>query len=216
MSFAIQEGMLLIDKPAGMTSFQVVARCRKLTGVQKIGHGGTLDPFATGVLVVLVGRKFTRMADQFLCDEKEYTATLLLGSATDTHDLEGQVTERSEYVPSLQEIEAAVAAFQGTFQQIPPMFSAKRIGGKRLYELARKGKEIERASVSVTCKITIEEYSYPHLKIHVTCSKGTYIRVLAHDIGIKLGSFAHLIALRRVRSGNFKIGECVALPERVI
>jgi len=209
----MKEGLLLVDKPAGITSFGVVARIRRRFNVQKVGHGGTLDPFATGVLVILIGRNFTRLADTFLHDDKEYQATLLLGSATDTHDLEGKVTESSDYVPTLSEVEEAIHAFQGTFQQTPPMFSAKRIDGQRLYDLARKGREVHRESVSVTCKITLIRYSYPEIELHVACTKGTYIRVLAHDIGMKLKSFAHLTQLRRLRSGKFTIAECTPLDK---
>jgi tRNA pseudouridine55 synthase len=201
------EGILLVDKPAGITSFTVVAKLRRRLGVKKIGHAGTLDPFATGLLVMLVGRNFTKLADSFLKDDKEYQATLLLGTATDTYDNEGEVTQTSSYVPDEKEIQKAIAQFQGQIEQVPPMFSAKKVGGKRLYELARKGQEIERKACSCHVTITLIRYAYPEVDIHVTCSKGTYIRSLAHDIGLKLGTFAHLTALRRLRSGKFLLAE---------
>lgn len=205
------EGILLIDKPRGITSFSVVAQVRKKIGVQTVGHAGTLDPFATGVLVILVGRKFTRMQDKFLTSDKEYVATLLLGSATDTYDLDGKQVKQSEYIPKVEEIAEALKAFQGEIEQIPPMYSAKKIAGKRLYELARQGKEIERKSCKVTVITTIVSYEYPHLKLHVTCSKGTYIRSLAHDLGVALGCYAHVIELARLRVGPFKITACSSL-----
>ncbi len=207
------QGILLVDKPAKMSSFSVVATLRRRTGVQKIGHGGTLDPFATGLLVMLISRAFTRRADEFLCGDKEYTATLMLGRSTDTYDCEGETLAISDKVPSLEEVQQVLASFQGPLMQVPPMFSAKKIGGKRLYEIARQGKVVERAAVPVEVSCKLVRYAYPELEIHVTCSKGTYIRSLAFDIGEMLQTHAHLCQLRRVRSGPFLIEKAVSLQQ---
>jgi tRNA pseudouridine55 synthase len=203
------EGILLVDKPAGKTSFSLVASLRKRLGVKKIGHAGTLDPFATGVMVMLIGKNFTRLSDQFLVQDKEYQAELHLGKSTDTYDCEGTITQTSDHIPTLEEIQETVALFQGDIEQIPPMFSAKKVNGQKLYELARKGKSIERLPVKIHVQIEILSYQYPHLTIRVACSKGTYIRSLAHDIGQTLHCGAHLSALKRLRSGIFRIEECI-------
>jgi len=205
----MNKGILLVDKARGATSFQIVSELRRLTKEQTIGHAGTLDPFATGVMVMLIGREFTKRSESFLTSDKEYRATLFLGIATDTYDLDGQVMSRSEKVPTLEEVELAIAPFQGEILQVPPMFSAKKVEGKKLYELARKGIEIARQPVQVRVKIQMLRYDYPSLEILVECSKGTYIRSLAHDIGQVLGSGAHLIELTRLRSGNFTLDECI-------
>ncbi len=192
-----------------MTSFAVVAAARRRLGVKKIGHGGTLDPFATGLLVLLVGRNYTRRAGEFLQGDKHYAACLKLGVATDSYDLEGKEVAKSDKVPTLDDIQAVLATFQGTLQQVPPMFSAKKIDGVRLYELARKGVEVERKAVCVQVEITFLRYNYPELEIEVRCSKGTYIRSLAEDIGRALGTYAHLIALRRIGSGKFSLQDSI-------
>lgn len=202
-------GILLVDKPSGRTAFNLVARLRRHLGVKKIGHAGTLDPFATGVMVMLIGRSYTRLSDQFLGQDKEYRATLKLGCTTDTYDCDGQTLTESPYTPTLAELQAALEAFQGEFLQIPPMYSAKKVGGKKLYELARQGKTIERKPSLVRCTITLEAYTYPEVVLHVSCSKGTYIRTLAHDIGLKLTCGAHLTALCRLRSGAFQLKDCI-------
>lgn len=209
----MSEGLLLIDKPQGITSFAVVAALRKRLGVKKIGHSGTLDPFATGLLVMLIGRAYTRLQDGFLHDDKEYVAMLVLGEERDTYDVDGEVVARSEKVPTQEEVEEVVRLFQGEIQQTPPMYSAKKIGGKRLYELARKGIEVERKANSVRVKTTLLRYKYPEVQIHVECSKGTYIRTIAHDMGEKLGSFAYVKELRRTRQGAFRIEESVTLEK---
>ncbi len=201
-------GLLLINKPKGKTSFSLVSAIRKICDVQKVGHAGTLDPFATGVMVLLVGKQFTRLSDRFLTQDKEYEATLKLGIRTDSYDEEGQIVEESSYVPSEDEILKVLSRFQGNLMQTPPMFSAKKVGGKKLYELARKGIEIERAAVAISVKIHFLSYEYPFLKIQVACSKGTYIRSLAEDIGLSLTCGAHLSDLTRTRSGPFSLSEC--------
>lgn len=203
------QGILLVNKPRGLNSFKLVAILRKRLGVKKIGHAGTLDPFATGVMVMLIGREYTRLSDTFLNHDKEYIADVHLGSATDTHDCDGVVTSTSTIIPTHDEIVKALAAFQGTIEQVPPMFSAKKIGGKKLYELARQGKEIERKPSIVTMTTKLISYEYPILKINVSCSKGTYIRSIAHELGISLGCGAHLVELQRTRSGPFRIEQCM-------
>ncbi len=203
------EGVLLLDKPRGCTAFNLVARLRKVLGVKKIGHAGTLDPFATGVMVMLIGRNFTRLSDQFLCQDKEYEAEAYLGAATDTYDCEGQILSQCGRVPTLEEIQVALQSFQGEILQVPPMFSAKKQNGKKLYELARQGKTVERPPAKVFVQITLLSYAYPYLSLAVSCSKGTYIRSLAHDLGQLLGVGAHLSQLRRVRSGQFHLKDCL-------
>lgn len=202
-------GILLVDKAAGSTSFHLVSVLRRLTKIEKIGHAGTLDPFATGVMVMLVGRDYTRRSDEFLTSDKQYRATLHLGVSTDSYDLDGEITARNDIIPSLEDINLAIAPFQGEIMQVPPMFSAKKVQGKKLYDLARRGIEIERQPVRVRLEITLLSYTYPHLEIEVSCSKGTYIRSLAHDIGQSLRCGAHLTALTRLRSGSFHLSECV-------
>lgn len=203
------EGILIVNKPKGKTSFDLVAMLRKRLGVKKIGHAGTLDPFATGVMIMLVGRNYTRLADQFMAKDKEYLAQLHLGIATDTYDSEGVPKERSDLIPSLEEIQQALKEFQGEIEQIPPMYSAKKFQGKKLYELARKGIEIERRAAKVRLHIEFLCYQYPYLELRVSCSKGTYIRSLAHDLGKRLGCGAHLSELQRTKNGSFSLEDCI-------
>ena len=203
------EGILLIDKPAGKTSFYLVHILRKKLGVKKIGHCGTLDPFATGVMVMVVGKIYTRKSQELSADDKVYEATLLLGQSTDSYDLDGQVTNESAHIPTLSDVENALEDFQGDVMQTPPMFSAKKVKGKKLCDLARKGIEVERKPCPVRFKTTLIDYTYPHIKLHIECSKGTYIRSIAHDLGMQLGCYAHLVALRRVKSGPFSIENCI-------
>jgi tRNA pseudouridine55 synthase len=209
MSDPKSEGVLLVDKEKGRTAFYLVKVLRKISGIKKIGHAGILDPFATGVMVMLVGRPYTRISDSFLNDDKEYIATIKFGESTDTFDCDGTLMKTSDKVPTIAEIESVIAEFQGSIMQIPPMFSAKKVGGQKLYLLARKGIEIKRKPVQIEVKITILDYSYPELKIQVSCSKGTYIRSIASEIGEKLGCFGHLIALQRTRSGSFHLKDCI-------
>lgn len=203
------EGILLVDKAKGGTSFSLVRILRKRLGVSKIGHAGTLDPFATGVMVMLIGRNFTRLSDMFLSCHKEYEAEVFLGQTTDSYDSDGKVTEVSTLIPTLQEIKTSLMHFQGEIDQIPPMFSAKKINGKKLYELARKGQEVERKPVKISLSTEFLDYNYPYLKIRVACSKGTYIRSIAYDLGKMLGCGAHLSNLRRTKSGQFHIHDCL-------
>lgn len=207
------EGILLLNKPTGKTSFQLVATLRKKLGVRKIGHAGTLDPFATGVMVMLIGRKYTRMSDQFLCNDKEYVAEVKLGISTDSHDCDGEVISTSEIVPAIESLNEALTYFQGEIEQVPPMFSAKKVNGKKLYEMARKGQTVEREAVKIRVQTELLEYAYPFARIRVSCSKGTYIRCIAHELGQRLGCGGHLTALERTRSGGFQLCECLSWPE---
>lgn len=209
----MKEGILLINKPAGITSFFLVNVLRRITKIKKIGHAGTLDPFATGVMIMLIGKNYTRLQPTFLNSDKEYTATLKLGAETDTGDLEGTTTHTSETIPTLEQIETVLKTFQGELLQTPPMYSAKKVGGKKLYELARQGKTIEREAKKIRITTTFVSYDYPHLKIHVAASKGTYIRQLAVDIGKALNCFAHLTELQRTKSGNFSLQNCLDLDQ---
>lgn len=201
-------GILPLNKFAGKTSFHFVSQLRKLSQQKKVGHAGTLDPFATGVLILLIGKSFTTQSEQFLLQDKEYRATLHLGISTETLDLTGQVTSTSSLIPSLEAIEQALLSFQGTILQTPPMFSAKKIQGQTLYKLARQGLIIERPPQTITLQTQLISFSYPYLEIHVRCSKGTYIRQIAHDLGTLLGCGAHLSALTRTRSGSFSLENC--------
>ncbi|MCH9609462.1 MAG: tRNA pseudouridine synthase B [Chlamydiales bacterium] len=203
------EGILLVDKPEGKTSFSLISALRKLTGIKKIGHAGTLDPFATGVMVLLIGKRCTKLSDKLLLTDKAYHATVQLGITTDTYDCDGKVVARSKKKPSLKAVKEVVEKFQGKIEQVPPMFSAKKIGGKKLYELAREGKTIERKPCAVEVEIEIANYHYPQLELSVSCSKGTYIRSLAHEIGEKLGAGAHLTSLKRTKSGDFHLDNCI-------
>ncbi len=203
------QGILLVNKPRGMNSFQLVKILRKRLQVKKIGHSGILDPFATGVMVMLIGRNYTRLSQTFLNQDKEYIAEAFLGKATDTHDCEGQVISTSDNVPSFDEIQEALKFFHGTFEQVPPMFSAKKHKGQKLYTLARQGIEVERPPVLVTVDMQCLLYEYPRLVLRMRCSKGTYVRQIAHDLGLKLGCGAHLTALERTRSGKFHLKDCL-------
>lgn len=204
-----KEGILLVNKPAGRSSFHLVHKLRQLTGIKKIGHCGTLDPFATGVMVMLIGKSYTTLSDHFLSDDKQYLATFRLGAISDTYDRDGIITPVSDKQPSLQDIEEVIARFQGSISQVPPMFSAKKINGQKLYHLARQGIEIPRAAHPVHLRITLIEYDYPDLTIDVSCSKGTYIRSLAHDMGHLLNTGAYVEKLVRLRSGSFLLEDCI-------
>src|SRR5665213_334884 len=212
MSFSrsnfIHEGVLPIVKPKSKMSFSLVSSLRRLTSIRTIGHAGTLDPFADGVMVLLIGKPYTQLSNKFLNQDKEYRATVCLGIITDSYDIEGQITAQNPHIPSLYDIEQTLLKFQGTILQTPPMFSAKKVDGKKLYELARKGITIEREAVPVSLRIELISYSYPYLELNVQCSKGTYIRSLAFDIGNELTCGAHLSALTRTRSGSVLLSDC--------
>ena len=206
------DGIFNIDKAEGMTSHDVVARVRRITGQRRAGHAGTLDPFATGVLPVVVGRA-TRLVEYLADADKEYRAVLALGAVSDTYDREGTITPSEDAVmPPAEEVEAALARFRGEIEQVPPMHSAIKVGGKKLYELARQGVEVERLPRRVTIsRVDVEWYRPPMLGIYVRVSKGTYIRSLAHDLGRALGVGAYLEELVRTRHGPFTIEGAITL-----
>ncbi len=204
-----REGILLVNKEKKRTAFYLIKVLRHLLKIKKIGHAGILDPFATGVMVMLIGRPYTKISNQLINQDKEYLATIKLGVATTTYDCDGNPTSFSEIIPKEHEIKKTLSTFQGKITQIPPMFSAKKINGQKLYALARKGIEIKRKPISVQLDIELIDYFYPHLKLHIQCSKGTYIRSLANDIGEKLGSKAHLLELTRIRSGPYHLKDCI-------
>lgn len=201
-------GILLIDKPVNWTSHDCVAKVRRCVGITKVGHAGTLDPFATGVLVLLVGKKWTTQAAKLQGLDKSYQMVVRLGVATDSHDSTGQVTSQSPIQPTLEQLEEALGHFQGEILQIPPMFSAKQVNGQRLYTLARQGKMIERVAQKVWMEIELISYSYPLVELHVKCSKGTYMRSLAHDLGEILGCGGHADSLIRLSVGPFTLDAC--------
>ncbi|MEJ7615499.1 MAG: tRNA pseudouridine(55) synthase TruB [Pyrinomonadaceae bacterium] len=218
-------GIIIIDKPAGFTSHDVVAKLRGILRERRIGHTGTLDPFATGVMVMLVGRA-TRLAQFLSGAEKEYDAAVRLGFATDTGDLTGTPLAPASNAPLVtqEQIEEALRPLRGDLMQLPPMYSAKKVQGRKLYELARRGEEIERAPVPVSIR-RLEVVPGPDgqllrpghnqdtydLRISVVCSAGTYVRVLAAEIGRNLGIGAHLAALRRTRAGAFGLERALTL-----
>lgn len=222
------DGVLIINKPAGMTSHDVVARVRRLIGERRVGHTGTLDPFATGVLVVLIGRA-TRLAQFLSGAEKEYEAVIRFGYSTDTGDVTGQRIEtdphaKAQSAQSLrkEEIEAAMASLRGPIKQLPPMYSAKKIAGRKLYEHARRGEEVERKPVDVTIhefdvlpgdgeQLKRHDDESADLSVRVVCSAGTYVRTLAQDLGGRLNIGAHLASLRRTRAGHFTIANAMTL-----
>jgi tRNA pseudouridine55 synthase len=202
-------GILVVDKAGGMTSHDVVAMVRKRFAFKKVGHAGTLDPAATGVLVLLIGRA-TKLSSRFINDDKEYAATMRLGERTDSGDAEGGIISRSGYDLPEERVREAVHAFKGVIEQVPPMVSAKKVRGKKLYEMARRGITVRREPVKVEIReIEVIGIRLPDVEFRVTCSKGTYIRQLADDIGQELGCGAHLTALRRLRSGDFTLEKAV-------
>ncbi len=221
------DGLLVIDKPAGMTSHDVVASTRRILKERRVGHTGTLDPFATGVLLILVGRA-TRLAQFLSGADKEYDAIIRLGFATDTGDRMGNPlpgpTGKRRRKWSEEEIEAALASLRGYIDQVPPMYSAKKIGGQKLYELARRGEEVEREP----SRVCIHEFEAIKpdgqlikdnrdgtfdFQVHVSCSAGTYVRTLAEDFGKRLSVGAHLAELRRTRVGDFTVTNAVTLEQ---
>ena len=196
-----------------MTSFSVVARCRRIFGQKKIGHTGTLDPDAEGVLVVCLG-KGTKLVDMLSHGTKTYEAVLMLGCVTDTQDTSGTVLREYEVDVSPDEAESAVLSFEGPNMQVPPMYSALKVDGKKLVDLARRGIEVERKAREVTFSdMEILETDLPRIRFRVTCSKGAYIRTLCEDIGMKLGCGGCMESLLRTRTGRFEIGEALTLDE---
>ena len=207
-------GLLLIDKPAGITSHDVVRRVRRIYKTRKVGHGGTLDPLATGVLPVAIGDG-TKILQFLLAEDKSYRATFKLGVTTDTFDSEGEILlERPIPEFTSVELEQICDRFRGEIKQLPPMFSALKKDGVPLYKLAREGKSVPRELRQITIsRLDVIEFGLESVTIEVDCSKGTYIRTLIHDIGEQFGCGAHLTALRRLKSGEFSINECLTLAE---
>lgn len=217
MNGASTSGFLLVDKDQGWTSHDVVAKVRAHTG-GKVGHAGTLDPMATGLLVLALG-KATKLLRFVQGEEKEYLATALFGVATDSLDADGAVVSREPLPVSTDEIDAAMDRFRGEIFQVPPMVSARKVEGKRLYELAREGKVVEREARPITIKrleiVDVAPSDYPEVTFRTVCSTGTYVRTLADDIARALGGRAHLTALRRVRNGNLHVNDASTVPEIV-
>ena len=204
-------GALLVDKPLGISSNGALQEVKKLFGIKKAGHAGTLDPLASGLLIVLLGEA-TKFAGPLLDADKEYLATLKLGETTSTGDAEGDVLQRKEVRVGEKDLAAALAAFRGEIEQVPPMHSALKRNGVPLYRLARRGEEVARTARRVTIvELELLEHSGEQVRLRVRCSKGTYIRVLAQDIGRALGCGAHLAALRRTASSGFDVQNAISL-----
>lgn len=220
------DGILIINKPSDWTSFDVVAKIRNKLNVKKVGHTGTLDPMATGVLVLCLG-KATKLAQQITGTDKEYIGEITLGATSDTDDAEGKITTNdqcptlptgrqvtNDQLPDLEKIQNVLGKFQGTIMQIPPIFSAKKIKGQRAYKLARQGKEVKLKPVEITIhEMELLAYKWPIVRLRILCSKGTYIRSLARDIGKELGVGGYLSKLERTKVGNYTIDQSVSIEE---
>ena len=204
-------GNVIVDKPQGWTSQDVTARLRRVFDTRRIGHGGTLDPMATGVLPVFVGRA-TRAVEFFEHAEKTYETVLLLGKRTDTQDVTGRVLEERPVSLCLADVEAVLPQFRGEILQVPPMYSALKVNGQKLCDLARKGQQVERKPRPITiCELTLLSFEENRLRLRVRCSKGTYIRTLCDDIGAALGTLGCMESLRRTQAGDYSITEAVPL-----
>lgn len=208
------DGALLVDKPRGPTSHDVVDRIRRRFGIRKVGHAGTLDPNATGLLVILLGRG-TKLSDKLMSADKVYEGTFHLGVTTDSYDADGTVTATAPVPPlTLDRLNALAATFEGDLLQTPPMVSAAKVGGMPLYKLARKGVEVERKPRLVhVYRFHCSAYTEPVATFRVACTKGTYVRSLVHDLGQKLGCGAHLATLRRLESGRLSVREALPLDQ---
>ena len=208
------EGVLLVDKPAEHTSHDVVARLRGKLRMRKIGHAGTLDPMATGLLIMLLG-KATRVSQYLISLDKEYEGTIELGKTTDSQDADGQLMETRPVPPLTEEgVRAAMAGFLGDQYQTPPMFSAIKIGGVPLYKRARKGEEVEREPRFIRVMAwDLLRLELPRIDFRLRCTKGTYVRTLAHDLGARLGCGAHLCALRRTATDRFHVSQALTLAQ---
>lgn len=207
-------GFLNVYKPAGITSHDVVSCLRRVTKIKQIGHTGTLDPFAEGLLLVCIG-KATRLIE-YLDDDKAYTGVIQLGSATDTYDKEGKIIKTSDKMVTKTDIESALIHFTGEIEQLPPIYSAIKVNGKKLYQYAREGKEVKieprRVNISSLEILDFDEANR-QVTLHIECSKGTYIRSIANDLGEKLGTYGHLIKLIRTKVGDFKVNDSIKLDE---
>lgn len=209
------EGFLLIDKPKGITSFDVIAKVRKLTGERRVGHAGTLDPLATGLLIVAVGRGATKHLQKFVGLDKEYEVTGKFGYVSDTYDADSKniVALKPDFKTDRYEIEKIIAAnFLGEIKQVPPAYSAIKIGGKRAYELARKGMAVSLGARLVKIEdFSVIRFDWPLVSFRIHCSSGTYVRSLIHDFGQKLGCGAYVVNLRRTKIGDFKLEDAQKL-----
>lgn len=198
-----------VYKPKGISSFAMIARVRKSLGIKKVGHAGTLDPLAQGVLVVGVGREATKRLSSEVAKEKEYIAEIKLGESSTTDDAEGEKSSVSNRQPDKKEVEAVIAQFIGEIMQIPPKFSAIKVGGRRAYKMARTGEEVElKARPALIKEMELLDYNYPILKIRTVTGPGVYIRSLARDIGQRLGVGAYMSELERIRVGEFGVADC--------
>ena len=205
------DGALLLDKPVGLTSNAALQRAKKALGARKAGHAGTLDPLASGLLIVLFGEA-TKFAGPLLESDKEYLAKVKLGERTSTGDAEGEVLEAKPVSVSAAQVEMVIGRFRGEIEQTPPMYSALKHGGVPLYKLARRGESVERRPRRVRIdELEMLEFASPLLELRVRCSKGTYVRTLAEDIGAALGTGAHLAGLRRTAAGRFRLAEAIDL-----
>jgi len=208
--------ILLVNKPKGLTSHDVVDEVRKITGVRKVGHGGTLDPAATGLLIIGVGRAGTKRLGKFTKGmKKTYEAEIMLGAISSTLDSEGEIVfNKMQVKPGQKEVQKAINSLVGMYGQVPPAYSAIKIKGKKAYELARKGKAVKLEPRKITVySIKLISYKYPSLEIECTVSSGTYIRALARDVGEKLGTGAYLRELRRTKIGKYDLKDAVDLKE---
>ena len=216
------QGILLVDKPAGWTSFDVVNYVRKIIAAYegkkpkntKVGHTGTLDPFATGLLILLIGKEYTRKAGELSKADKSYEVTMRLGQVSTTGDTEGEITDADGSQPSTEELETVLQKFTGEIEQIPPAYSAIRVNGQRAYKLARAGKEVIIESRKITVhKLRLASYIYPEAQLVTSVSSGTYIRTIVEDIGKALGTGAYTYSLRRTRVGSFDITHALSVDD---
>ncbi len=207
-----KEGLWLVDKPVGVSSFAMVSRLRKVTGIRKVGHTGTLDPLASGLMILLAGKAWTKRADEFIKKDKVYEVELRLGEASTTGDSEGSISQVSDARPSSADVRKTLASFVGTIEQIPPVYSAIKVDGVRAYKLARQGKmpELKAREVKI---YSIDEviYDYPIIKFTTKVSSGTYIRSLVEDIGRALATGAYMTALKRTQIGEYRIEQATQL-----
>jgi tRNA pseudouridine55 synthase len=212
--FSALDGALLIDKPAGPTSHDVVDMIRRQFNIKKVGHCGTLDPNATGLLIIVLGRG-TKLSERLMSDDKVYEGTIKFGESTDSYDAAGELISSLPVLPmTLDELNTAAGEFIGDLMQTPPMVSAVKKGGVPLYKLARKGVEVEReARLIHIYNFRFTDYQEPLGRFRVACTKGTYVRSIAHDLGQKLGCGAHLATLRRVTSGKFDVSEAITMED---
>ena len=208
------KGFFLINKSKGMTSHDVVDILRKVTGERTIGHAGTLDPAARRLLIVAIGREYTKKISNYVGLDKEYEAEIILGRRSTTYDSEGKITNVSDRQPALAEVSEALKGVSGRYEQTPPIYSAKKIKGKKAYELARQGKEVNLAPAQIEIyTIELLSYAYPLLKIRTRVSSGTYIRTLAYDIGQKLGIGAYLNELVRTKIGKYTLAKAAPIDQ---